>query len=72
MLTYQHTNNYSNVDGTAHPNYESLYTCNLTNNQSIDMKTIVSAKDIISYAIRNSDVNKILHKVGVESSSIKI
>lgn len=67
---YQYTN-YSNVDGAAHPNYGSLYTCNLPNNQSIDIKTIVSAKDIISSTIRNADVKKILHKVGVEPSSIK-
>lgn len=67
---YQYTT-YSNVDGAAHPNYGSFYTCNLPNNQAIDIKTIVSAKDIISYTIKNSDVKKILHKVGVLPSSIK-
>lgn len=67
---YQYTT-YSNVDGTAHPNYGSFYTCNLPNDQSIDIKTVVSSKDIISYTTKNTAVIKILQKVGVQPSSIK-
>lgn len=61
----------SSNDGAAHPNSGSLYTCNLPNNQSIDITKFISSKDIISFTTRNTDIKEILHKVGVLPSSIK-
>lgn len=67
---YKYTN-YSNVDGTAHPNYGSFYNCAKPNNQNISIRDVVSSKDILSFTLENSDIKRILKKTGIQPSSIK-